>query len=64
MDKRKRRSSREADRVMPGPRRTKERRRRKVRAIWITAFIFLIAIGWLGYRELSSSMSTFEFSGP
>jgi hypothetical protein len=49
---------------MPGPRRTTEKRRRKARVIWVTALIVLFAVGWLGYRELSSSMTTIEFSGP
>lgn len=64
MGRRRRHTSRERDLVMPGPRRTTEKRRRKAKVVWVTALIVLIAIGWLGYRELSSSMTTIEFSGP
>lgn len=64
MGRQRRQTSRERDLVMPGPRRTTEKRRRKARVIWVTALIVLFAVGWLGYRELSSSMTTIEFSGP
>lgn len=50
--------------VLPGPRRA-DRRRRRALIIWSMLTILLIAIGWLGYRELSSTtQGSVEFSGP
>jgi hypothetical protein len=51
--------------VLPGPRRTTEARRRRNRIIWFVTILVLLAIAWLGYRELAGEVNgTAEFSGP
>jgi hypothetical protein len=51
--------------VLPGPRRTTEARRRRMRIVWFVTVIVIVAVGWLGYRELAGSIDrTVEFSGP
>lgn len=63
--KRTRRPITESGVVMPGPRKTTESRKRRIRIIWVVTVIVIIAIGWLGYRELAGSIDrTVEFSGP
>ena len=59
-----RRTKTGANLVLPGPRRSSLRHRR-MRIIWIILAALLIAIGWLGYRTLSSTTrDSVEFSGP
>lgn len=62
--KRESRSGRASGLVMPRPRRTTQRRRQKSRMVWVTIFLVLVAIGFLGYGELAGPLDTIEFSGP
>ncbi|MDH3732762.1 MAG: hypothetical protein OEU54_04475 [Gemmatimonadota bacterium] len=62
--KKKRFSKSATNLVLPGPRKATEARKRRTKYLWATFVVLMIAILWLGYRELSSSMNIVEFSGP
>lgn len=49
--------------VLPGPRKS-EMRRRRLRYFAAGLLIVVVALGWLGYRELFGASGGVWFSGP